>query len=1125
MADEESKLDLDGGSEWVKRRGEPVRGLTAEEWADLPRGKLSTQGTPPFLSWAQDLFTPSKPMTGGTARRERERRYGAETRLGDLSRAGIDDRLRLISEGAAANEFKYLTPEEQREYGELTTSSLEGYGPSPGDLASYTPGPPPGSPVVEGLTGKLVNLDYPGVRQSTYAPDYGPMQSYESEAIIQARDDRAKGKKTTGTGGGVASVASEAGKAISKPVTNADLMHRVLNEMLSGSDGPTPHDVEKTHRALYGPSSAIAVSQKNINMLSDEAIEISKRQARIDLAARAEEQKLMAIDKVELEVQEQIYGDFAEMTEEQYGKFREASDAVDVYINSQRQKWENEDPISAFRMFDWFKKEKNEAGDWEDSFQWSGFATSIASLAAVAGNVFLNMATDGKVPLFAVNLLTTAMNNDLSAQKAQVASEGKRANLFGIMLDAYNNEALALNHYQEMQFKNAASYFKRRRAEVQTSDPATARGLANLENMALMKANELKMAKQTNMQEYAKSMAQVDVSRLTQAGAAAQRISVKRLQELNGLSMAAAADARKATNPDGDWDNAIFETKLIKKKADLAKKVNETQRLAKSFIKRFGDVGALYQFWGIDVQDVLGRLGTDDAKRLALTPLKDNARDLAQSVAKTKDVGNLSVQEQEWWFEMGPDLANQPLGVVLTKIATLAHSSRLEAIDMWSIANNENRQKYSSTYMAAFGLASPQEMNEVVARNRQSFREGGIPFTNLDLRGYPQDMQIDMETALGGRIQATINQTEMKGAGPGISYREVSQEAAPLAIPTAAGISKELELEVRPDEGIKGAPEGGYAYLPTDQRDDEGNIIKSRHSKDAATAIGRMSTFVSRVTKGAINIRTSGAKTGIRTSDEMANLKKQYENWLADDKGEDKPWPKVSSNKHAPVEYGGHAQIGKRKEGMHEAVDFTVRDSKNSPEYMALIEFGPYFGIYPAHKTDIEHPHWHHFEFNPSKIRGGVPKGHLPGYGSPRPKRGSAETTVSPGSVAALKPGIASPKFEAFQQATSKPLAPYQKDPEAIRNLLQHQQSFARGRGLAPKPPALRSTPAWPAPPPPPPEIYGRPAPAPAWPKPPPPPNRVPPVYGRQADPTLERYRGLKGLPSQLPRTLGPWGK
>ena len=106
MADEESKLDLDGGSEWVKRRGEPVRGLTAEEWADLPRGKLSTQGTPPFLSWAQDLFTPSKPMTGGTARRERERRYGAETRLGDLSRAGIDDRLRLISEGAAANEFK-----------------------------------------------------------------------------------------------------------------------------------------------------------------------------------------------------------------------------------------------------------------------------------------------------------------------------------------------------------------------------------------------------------------------------------------------------------------------------------------------------------------------------------------------------------------------------------------------------------------------------------------------------------------------------------------------------------------------------------------------------------------------------------------------------------------------------------------------------------------------------------------------------------------------------------------------------------------------------------------------------------------------------------------------------------
>ena len=133
---------------------------------------------------------------------------------------------------------------------------------------------------------------------------------------------------------------------------------------------------------------------------------------------------------------------------------------------------------------------------------------------------------------------------------------------------------------------------------------------------------------------------------------------------------------------------------------------------------------------------------------------------------------------------------------------------------------------------------------------------------------------------------------------------------------------------------------------------------------------------------------------------------------------------------------------------MYESIDFTVRDSKGSPEYKALMQFGHHFGIYPAHKTDVDHPHWHHFEFRPDQISKGSPKGHLPGYGSPRPRLRSAETTVAPGTVKALKPGIGQPSDD-FKAAT-QPLAPYQQDPEAIRNLLQHQQTFARGRGVGP---------------------------------------------------------------------------
>ena len=735
MADEESKLDLSGAE------GEPKTGsrqtMTGQEWIDAIYGtqfRAMEKGSG-LIGSALMRQTPME----GTAARERKRAREATSNLWEMENMSIDEKLRLISEGAAANDFKYLTPEQQRQYGELTTSSMADYQV------------PAGGPVSMDPTRSSELASYPP--EDFLGGGYGPMQSYESSAVMQAREDKAKATKEakeTKEGSPLGNMVS----AVKKPVTNADMMQRTLNEMFSSSQGPTSSDVEKTHQSLYGPSSAIAKSQQNIDYLHKESEELTKRQAQLELSARAEQYKLMSIDKAELGVKEQISGDFADMSREQYEKFSKAADALDNYIAAQREKWENEDPISAFRMFDWFKKEKNEQGQYEDSFQWSGFATSLASLAGVAGNVFLNMATDGKVPLFAVNLLTTAMNNDLSAQKSQIADEGKRANLFGTMLEAYENEALALNHYREVQYENAATYFKRLRAEVQTSDQAKARGLANLENTFLQEANKLRMARQINMREHAKEMAAIDVDRLTQSGAAQQRISVQNLQLLNGLSMASAADAKRAEAPDGNWDNANFEVKFIKSKGFLAKRVNEAQRLSQSFVKRFGNVGALYQFWGTSVEDTLGKFGADNPRRIALTTLRDNVRELAQSMAKTRDVGNLSVQEQEWGFTMGPNVEEQPLGVVLAKIATLAHSSRLEAIDAWSIANNENRSKYQDAYMATFNVASPQELNEIVAQNRKSLLEGQVPFTNLDLKGYPQDMQIAMEAALGGSIQA-----------------------------------------------------------------------------------------------------------------------------------------------------------------------------------------------------------------------------------------------------------------------------------------------------------------------------------------------------------------------------------
>ena len=908
-----------------------------------------------------------------------------------------------------------------------------------------------------------------------------------------------------------------------------DLYQKKIAEMHSRSMGPTPSDIEKTHESLYGKAGTIYKTQMNLDDLQAQQIKLKEQDQQIKLAAEAEKFHLMGIDREEIHVREQISGDFSELAGGQYEKFKKTSDDIQRFIDASRTKWENEDPISAFRMFDWFSKEYNEdTKTWEESFQWSGFATSVASLAAVAGNVFLNMATagpdGGKVPLFAINLLTTAMDNDLSAQKAQISAEGNRANMYGIMLDAYKEESLALNHYRLMQLTNAELYFKRLRADIQTSDPAQARGLAALENMVMQEKNKVQQARQKNMQEFAKDFAEREVSRLAQAGSAASRLTVMDLQHINALATASAAAAKRAENPDGNWEMNNFEKVLVNKKGNFAKSVNEVQRLAQAFIQRYGMQGAAAQWWGTEAQDMLGIFGQDHQKQKAFTELSNKITAMAQEIARSKDTGNLSKQEQEWWFKLGPNMTGQPMGIVFTKLATLAHSSRLQAIDAWSIANNATRQQYGNLYSAAFGIESPVYMDAIVSKNRESLRGGTLPFTNLDLTGYPEDMKIDMETALGGVLATLESKDDIGKSGSGLSYRTVAPEGFPIDRKISGEISKELQPEARPKEGIEGAPEGGYVYLPTTDKDKEGNIVKARFTRETGEAVSKMSTYISRMTNGLVNVLPSGKRAGVRTLEEHRHLEKMHENWEAEQKGGKRPHKDVGASKWAPEKHGGHAQKGRRTAGKHEAIDFTVHDSKDSNEYRALIKLGPYFGIFPTLTKDGEHPHLHHFESRPEDALTGTPP-KMDGYGGvtaltfgQRP--GTAERTVDIPSAPVVGEFDA-PKYDAFVGAGgTKPLAPYQRDPEAIKQLLQHQQAFARGRGLAPK----RATPAWPTPPPLPPEVYNRPAPAPAWPTPPPPPDRVPPVYGRQNDPT-QRSRGLKGLRNQWPRTPGPWGK
>ena len=242
-------------------------------------------------------------------------------------------------------------------------------------------------------------------------------QSLPSDAIIPMSYDAAP----FGATGDIADKKSPGNQAIARTIQGAagerSVYERELEKMLGMPMGPTPEDIEKTYSSLYGKGSDINNAAMNIEKLQGEMVNIAEQEGKINQAKQAEIFELNAITEEELQkkqsITEQLKSDF----KNNYDNLKAATAAVNSWVKSTRERYENEDPISAFRMFDWFKKEKNEAGEWEDSFQWSGFATTIASLAAIAGNVGVNMATKGQVPLFMVNMLMKAMDADLDAQR------------------------------------------------------------------------------------------------------------------------------------------------------------------------------------------------------------------------------------------------------------------------------------------------------------------------------------------------------------------------------------------------------------------------------------------------------------------------------------------------------------------------------------------------------------------------------------------------------------------------------------------------------------------------------------------------------------------------------------
>ena len=748
-----------------------------------------------------------------------------------------------------------------------------------------------------------------------------------------------------------------------------DVYEREIQRMLGLPLGPTPGDIEKTYRSVYGVGSDISIIGKSIEDLQAEKVKLEDQDAQIIQAAQGEKFALDALTENEEILKSQISMDLSDDFRDNYKRSKEATASVDAWVKSARDRYENEDPISAFRMFDWFKKEKNEqTGEWEDSFQWSGFATTIASIAAIAGNVGLNMATKGQVPIFMAGMLMKAMDADLDAQKAQARKEGQYGELLNTLITALGNEHDGLVKYREIQFENAELYFKQMKREVQSTDVSKARVLAALEVHTGKKKLEAQMQLAASQKQRALDTAKVEVDRLNRQGAAANRMTVNQMQRLNSLNAAAAVAKknRDAATP-GNWKMTTPEKNALRASGDYLNSIQDIQKEIKAFLKHHGGKvpNGIQQFIATDVAGALGRVGPDSAAQAVWTAFNTKFVSFAQSIARSKDTGNLSKQEQEWWFELGPNPEKQPINIVLAKLANLERSGRIHALNMWSIANNETKNQFRETFSRGFGLESPWLMESLVQEHRKSLQAGGPVFTGMTLEGYPNETMAAIEAALGQPVAQKLQLEPIPGTD--LSLRSRVPGAALPIVPT-----KEIQIldKFRPKkrEGEKLSIPGEYVYLPTA----EGSEV--RLPPDMGNAVAGLQSHIANATGGKVIIMPTGDLSGTRTPEEFAELQREFENYKAREAGKPLKHPKSGFNKHAPEMGGGHAPEGTRKKGKHPAIDFQVGDSPEDPRYQHLVKFGPLFGIYAAHGKEYEGTiHFHHFTYDPTRaLRSGT---------------------------------------------------------------------------------------------------------------------------------------------------------
>ena len=101
-----------------------------------------------------------------------------------------------------------------------------------------------------------------------------------------------------------------------------------------------------------------------------------------------------------------------------------------------------------------------------------------------------------------------------------------------------------------------------------------------------------------------------------------------------------------------------------------------------------------------------------------------------------------------------------------------------------------------------------------------------------------------------------------------------------------------------------------------------------------------------------LKIEPSGGMGGARTREMIQRMETEID-------------PNTGKLRYEADPTGGHTE-----HGGYNAVDITVKDSKDSREYKWMILHGPKFGFFPGHKIKKSGTHWHHFVYEPSRMKG-----------------------------------------------------------------------------------------------------------------------------------------------------------